>query len=306
MRVIITGGTGFIGRQLAANLAGAGHEVVVLSRNPARVAGLPAGISAERWDGKTAQGWGKLADGTGAIVNLAGENLAGGGFFPTRWTEERKRLLRQSRVDAGRAVVEAVSAATRKPGVVIQISGIGHYGDRREMVTESDGPGADFLARLTIDWEEATAPVASQGVRHVVARTGVVLSPRDGALYRLMLPFKLFAGGPMGSGRQGFAWIHPADNISALRFLIERSDALGAFNVVAPQPTTNGEFGRALAKAMRRPYWLPVPGFALRIAFGEVATTVLEGQRALPQRLQEFGFRFRFPTAEAALQDLLR
>lgn len=307
MRVIITGGTGFIGQNLAAELAAAGDEVVLLSRNPARATGLPAGVRAERWDGRSAAGWAGLADGAGAIVNLAGENLAGGGFLPARWTTERKALILNSRLDAGRAVVEAVTAARAKPRVVIQSSGIGHYGSRADQVlTEADPPGDDFLARLTVDWEASTAAVAAQGVRHVAIRSAVVLSPDEGALKRLILPAKLFAGGPMGSGRQGFAWIHPADETAAIRFLLGHEHATGPFNLVAPQPTTYAEFARTLARVMGRPYWFPVPGFALRALLGEVASTVLEGQRALPQKLLDLGFRFRFPNAEAALRDLLK
>lgn len=306
MRIIITGGTGFIGRALAADLARAGYEVVVLSRNPAGATGLPAGVRAGRWDGRTAAGWGGLADGSLAIVNLAGENLAGGGFFPARWTPERKQLIRRSRLDAGRAVVEAVTAARARPRAVIQSSGIGHYGPRDDrLLTEADPPGADFLAQLTVAWEGSTAAVAALGVRHVSIRSGVVLSPKEGALYRLMLPFKLYAGGPMGSGRQGFSWIHPADEVAAIRFLIEHERASGPFNLVAPQPSTNAEFAKALGKVMGRPSWLPVPAFALKLALGEVASTVLEGQRALPGKLLDLGFEFRYPDAEAALRDLL-
>ena len=306
MRVIITGGTGFIGRQLAAELLAAGYEVVALSRNPGKVAGLPPQVQVERWDAATARGWGALADGALAIVNLAGENLAGEGFLPTRWTDERKARIRDSRKNAGRAVVEAVAAATIKPRVVIQSSGIGHYGTLGDKVfTESDPPGKDFLVRVTVDWEASTAPVALQGVRHVSARSGVVLSPDEGALNRLILPFKLFAGGPMGSGKQGFAWIHPADEIAAIRFIIEHETANGPFNLVAPQPTTLSEFGVTLGRVMHRPYWFPVPAFALRAAFGEVASTVLEGQRAMPKKLLDLGFQFRFPTADSALRDLV-
>ena len=306
MRIIITGGAGFIGRALAADLAAAGYEVVILSRNPAKAAGLPAGVRAERWDGRTAAGWGPLADGALAIVNLAGENLAGGGFIPARWTPERKQLIRQSRLDAGQAVVEAVDAARVKPQVVIQSSGIGYYGNRDDSVlTEADQPGADFLARLTVDWEASTAPVALQGVRHVSIRSGVVLSPTEGALYRLLLPFKLFAGGPMGSGRQGFSWIHPIDETAAIRFLIENAGAGGAFNLCAPKPLTNAAFGKAIGAVLGRPYWLPAPAFALKLALGEVASMVLEGQRAAPKKLLDLGFKFRYPDAESALRDLL-
>jgi hypothetical protein len=306
MRVIITGGAGFIGRALAADLARAGYEVVALSRSPEKATGLPAGARAERWDGRTAAGWGPLADGALAIVNLAGENLAGGGFLPARWTPERKQLIRRSRLDAGRAVVEAVQAAQARPAVVIQSSGIGYYGTRKDgLLTEADEPGTDFLAALSVEWEASTAPVGSLGVRHVSIRSGVVLSPTEGALYRLLLPFKLYAGGPMGSGRQGFSWIHPADEIAAIRFLLENPAARGPFNLCAPAPLTNAQFGKAIGRVLGRPSWLPVPAFAMRLALGEVASMVLEGQRATPRKLLDLGFRFRFPDAESALRDLL-
>jgi hypothetical protein len=305
-RVIITGGAGQIGRALATELVFGGYEVVVLSRNPGRVRGLPGGVQAAGWDGRTAQGWGGLADGALAIVNLAGENLAGGGFLPLRWTPERKQLLRASRLAAGQAVVQAVAAAQIKPRVVIQSSGIGHYGHRGdEIVAETATPGSDFLAELTVAWEASTAGVRAAGVRHVSIRTGVVLSPTEGALARLMLPYRLYAGGPMGGGRQWFSWIHPADAVAAIRFLIEHPAAAGPFNLCAPEPLTNAEFGRSLGRVLRRPSWLPVPAFALRLALGEVADTVLTGQRADPRKLLDLGFCFRFPAAEAALRDLL-
>lgn len=312
MRVIITGGTGFIGRQLAEELLQNGYEVVALSRHPDTANGLPDRVRIERWDARTSMEWGRLADGEGvdggvAIVNLAGENLAGEGFLPSRWTDERKARIRDSRLNAGRAVVEAVEQAKVKPVVVIQSSGIGHYGSRDDRVlTEEDPAGNDFLAQLTVDWEGSTAGVTKFGVRHVSIRSGVVLSADEGALKRLILPFKLFAGGPMGSGKQGFAWIHPADEVGAICFLIEHPAASGPFNLVAPDPMTYSQFGVTLARVMGRPYWLPVPAFALRAALGEVASTVLEGQRAMPANLLALGYKFRFPTAEGALRDLIQ
>ncbi len=306
MRVIITGGTGQIGRALAAALTAAGYAVIVLSRNPDRAERLPTGAQAVRWDGRTAEGWGALADGALAIVNLAGENLAGSGFLPARWTAERKQRIRESRLAAGRAVVQAVTAAQVKPRVVIQASGIGHYGHRGdEVVTEATAPGADFLAELTVAWEASTADVVALGVRHVSIRTGVVLSPHEGALARLLLPYRLFLGGPIGDGRQWLSWIHPADEVAAIRFLLEHPTAAGPFNLCAPEPLTNARFGHIIGRVLGRPSWLPVPAFALRLALGEVAAIVLEGQRALPQRLLDLGFRFRFPDAESALRDLL-
>ena len=307
MRVLITGGTGLIGRALAENLIADGHEVTVLSRSPKRASSLPAGVRVERWDARTAEGWGHLADGADAIVNLAGSSIAGEGFFPSRWTEEQRRLIRESRLDASRAVVEAVAQAEQKPRVVIQASGVGYYGYRGdEPLTEDAEPGDDWAARFTAEeWEPSTAAVEGMGVRRVVLRTGVVLDPGEGALPRLLLPFRLFVGGPMGSGKQWVSWIHLEDQARAIRFLIENGEAHGAFNVTAPNPVPNGELAKSIGQAMGRPSWIPVPGFALRLAFGEVAEVVLKGQRAVPQRLLDLGFEFRFPAAQAALQDLL-
>ncbi len=300
MRVIITGGTGLIGRALAADLAAAGHEVVVLSRTP-QSAGALAGVRVERWDAATAAGWGALADGAGAIVNLAGEEIA------HRWTSGRKRRIGESRLNAGRAVVEAVQAASRKPAVVIQSSAVGYYGPRGDdEVAEDAPPGSDFLANLCVDWEASTAPVEELGVRRAIIRTGAVLARDGGALPRMMLPFRLGIGGKLGSGRQWFPWIHMADEVAAIRFLIERDDTSGAFNLCAPNPLTNAEFSRALGRAMRRPSLAPAPGFVMRLMFGEMAMVLLEGQRQTPRRLQEAGFEFRFPQADAALRDLLR
>ncbi len=307
MRVLITGGTGLIGSALAAELAQAGHEVIVLTRNPAKAQGLPAGVRAERWDGRTAQGWGHLADGAGAIVNLAGASIAGEGLLPSRWTPERKRLILQSRLDAGRAVVEAVQAAAHKPGVVIQSSGIGIYGFAGDRVLDESAPaGTDWLAQVAVQWEAATAPVEAMGVRRAIIRTAVVFSRTGGVLPLMLLPFRLFVGGPIGGGKQYVPWIHIADEVGAIRFLIEHPDARGPFNLVAPDVMTNAEVSRVIARVLRRPSWLPLPAFVMRLLFGEVATLLLEGQRAVPKRLQELGYAFRFPTLEGALRDLTR
>ncbi len=300
MRVIITGGTGLIGRALTVSLAADGHEVIVLTRDPARATGLPAGARAERWDGRSAAGWGKLADGAAAIVNLAGENLAAG-----RWTPARKRRILESRVQAGQAVVAAVREAGVKPGVVVHSSGVGYYGASGDVeVTEASPPGRDFLAQVCVAWEAASAETAALGARSVVIRSATVLSREGGALPRLALPFRLFVGGPLGGGQQWWPWIHIADEVAAIRFLIERADAQGPFNLAAPQLIREADFSRALGQALGRPSWLPTPAFALRLLLGEMATVLLDGQRAAPQRLLELGFTFRFPTIEAALRDL--
>jgi len=307
MRVIITGGTGLIGGALSADLAADGHEVIVLSRAPERAKGLSAGVRAERWDGHTGDGWAALADGADAIVNLAGANISGEGLFPSRWTDERKRIIRESRLNAGRAVVDAVRQASRKPRVVIQASGIGVYGPRGDESIAEDGPfGHDFLASFAaLEWEPSTAPVEAMGIRRAIVRNAVVLSKTDGALRPMLLQFRLFAGGPIGSGKQWLSWIHLKDEARAIRFLIENQTATGPFNLVAPQAVTNAQFARTLGRVMGRPSWLPLPGLAMKAAFGEVADLLLTGQRGVPQRLLDSGFQFRFPELEGALRDAL-
>lgn len=301
MRVVITGGTGLIGRSLAASLAADQHEVVVLSRNPGQAKDLPAGVRAERWDGRSATGWGQWAEGAGAIVNLAGAGIA-----DSRWSDERKREIVASRVDAGKAVVEAVQAAAAKPAVVVQSSAVGYYGSRgREVLTEQSQPGDDFLADVCVDWEQSTTAVEALGVRRAVIRTGIVLSIEGGALPKMLLPFKLFAGGKLGSGQQYFPWIHMADEVAAIRFLIDNAQASGPFNLAAPNPPTNADFVKAVGQAMGRPSVVPAPAFALKAAFGEMSTVLLDGQRAEPQRLLALGYRFRFTDPVAAVKDVL-
>jgi uncharacterized protein (TIGR01777 family) len=308
MHVLITGGSGLIGRALTDSLASAGYETIILSRSPDRVTGLPTGARAVGWDAHTADGWAHLADGADAIVNLAGASLAGEGFFPTRWTDERRRAIRESRMHAGRAVMEAAEQAAQKPRVVVQASAVGYYGPHGdEVLTEEAAPGDDWAAQFTAkEWEPSTAPVEEMGVRRVIVRTGIVLSPQGGALPRLLLPFRFFVGGPMGSGQQWYSWIHLQDQVRAIRFLIETEEARGAFNLTAPNPVTNDKLAKLIGDSMGRPSFIPVPGFAMRLAFGEVASVVLEGQRVAPQRLLDLGFEFRFPDAKGALKDLLR
>jgi uncharacterized protein len=308
MRIIITGGTGLIGRALAANLSSGGYELIILSRNPARHQGeLPPGARLQAWDGRSAQGWEHLADGATAIVNLAGENIGGDGLLPDRWNDAKKRRIRQSRLDVGQAVVAAINAAAVKPRVLIQASAVGYYGPGgAEIITEDSPPGADFLARVCVDWEASSETVEVQGVRRVLLRTGLVLSRDGGPLPRLLPVFKLFAGGPLGSGRQYWPWIHIADEIAAIRHLIENEQARGPFNLTAPNPVTNADFSRALGRVLQRPSFLPTPAFALRLLLGEAATLVLDGQRAVPQRLLAHDFSFRFPDLADALADLSR
>jgi len=310
MRVIITGGTGLIGRALAESLAADRHDVIVLSRSPEKAI-LPAGVRAERWDGRTASGWGALADGADAIVNLAGESIGGENMvalITKRWTPERKQLIRSSRVNAGMAVRQAIEGAKQKPRVLIQASAVGYYGVRGdEEITEDTLAGSDALAKICLDWEATTAEVERMGVRRAVIRTaGVVMSTQGGALPFMLLPFKLFVGGPLGSGKQWFSWIHIQDQVRAIRFLMDTPSASGAFNVCAPNPLTNADLSRVIGQVMHRPSFLPTPALVMRLLLGEKSTLVLDGQRQMPKRLQQMGFEFRFPNVDAALRDLLR
>ncbi len=302
MRILITGGTGLIGRVLAARLATDGHEPIVLSRDPAKAsADLPPGVRAEAWDGKSGAGWSELIDAETAIVHLAGAGVA-----DSRWTAARKREIRDSRIVSGDAVVAAIRAARTPPRVLLQASAVGYYGPRgAEAIDESEPPGSTFLAKVCVEWEESSREVEALGVRRALLRTGLVLTPEGGALGKMLTPAKFGANGPLGSGRQGFPWIHLADEIGAIRFLLDHAEASGPFNLTAPNPVTQAEFAQALGRVLHRPSFLPAPAFALRLALGEMADMLLEGQLAVPKRLLELGYRFRFPDLDGALADLL-
>lgn len=305
-RAIITGGSGQMGRALTDELVKKGYQVVILSRNPDQVSGLPGGARAERWDGRTAEGWGHLANGATAIVNLAGESI---GIPPLPWwLPGRRERIRDSRVNSGQAILQAVKAANEKPSVLIQASGTNYYGLRGDqIVTEKETAGDDFPARVCVEWEAATMEAESLGVRRVVIRTAPNLTRSGGILFWLSLPFRMFVGGPLGGGKQWFSWIHTKDQVDAIMFLLENENARGVYNLSAPDPKTNAEFGRLLAHMLRRPYWFPTPAFMMRLAFGDLADKLLlSSQRVVPQRLQEAGFKFHFPDAESALKDLLQ
>lgn len=319
MRILITGGTGLIGRALVEALAGEGHEIVILTRSPDRERDLPAGVRTAGWDAKTPEGWGELllhpgdpgsTGGTGGtgIVHLAGESVVEG-----RWTDAKKRAIRDSRIDSTRAIVEAVEAAVERgaepPRFLLQGSAVGYYGDRGDEVltetSEAGDPEDDFLVAVARDWEAASEPLERRGVRRVLLRTGVVLDDRGGALPRMAMPFKIFLGGPLGDGRQWVPWIHRDDEVGAIRFLLERPDAAGAYNLSAPHPKTNRELSKTLARTLGRPCLFPVPRVALHLVLGEMAEILLASQRVMPQRLEEAGFTFRFPELGGALEDLL-
>lgn len=294
MRIVVAGGSGFLGTALVQALARDGHDVLVLTRGRAGAGRVP-------WvpDGTAGQ-WAAAVEGAGAVVNLAGASIA-----DKRWSASRRQELHDSRVLSTRSLARAIAEAHQRPPVFVTACGVGYYGPRGdEPVTESAPPGHDFLATLGVAWESAARAVEDLGVRVVLLRTGVVLDAGGGALARMATPFRLGAGGPFGSGRQYMPWIHRQDWVDLVRWALATPEAGGAINATAPAPVTNAEFTATLARVLRRPHVLRVPAFALRVALGELAAVVLTGQRAVPARALALGFRFRYPTLEPALRDI--
>jgi uncharacterized protein (TIGR01777 family) len=296
MRIAITGGTGFLGRALVDQLNRNGHEVTVLVRDPVAAKRSMGGLALQRFDAEEPSS--PSLTGQEAVINLAGEPIA------KRWTEEHKARLTRSRVNGTAAVVKAAIEA-RSVRVLLSGSAIGYYGAHGdEALTEASAPGSDFLAQLCVAWEEATLPARDAGIRTVTIRTGIVLHPEGGALSRMLAPFKLGAGGRLGSGDQYMSWIHRSEWVSLCLHCLSQGSLRGPVNFTAPQPVTNREFTRALGSALHRPTPFPAPAFALKLALGEMAGMLLEGQRVLPERAIATGFRFRFSMLEEALGDL--
>ncbi len=297
MNILMTGGTGLIGKALTASLLADGHSVWALTRRDPLPAPAKPGLTLLHWDGRTPSGWGQIVSGMDAVLNLAGEPLA---RWP--WTKAQKQRFWDSRVNAGQAVTEAIRAASPRPKALIQASGINHYGLRGGPADESTPPGDDFLARLTIAWEDSTREVESLGVRRCVIRQAVVLAPKGGLLPLMALPVRLFAGGRLGSGEQAVPWIHLDDVVGAIRFLLENEQASGPYNLIAPQSVTNAAFYRLLATRLRRPYWFPTPAFLLKLVLGEMSVLVLEGRASQPRRLLEAGYGFKVTSLEDAFR----
>jgi uncharacterized protein len=304
-KVVIAGGSGFIGRHLVPALAAAGHEVVVLGRG---AGAAPSGARFVPWQPGHDGAWQQELDGASALVNLCGA-----GIGDARWTASRKRTLVDSRTLPSQALTAACRRVAHPPEVLLQASGVGYYGTGEQAVDEDAGPGADFLAQLAEAWESPLADpdLAAAGVRGVRLRFGVVLGRDGGALPRMLLPFRLFAGGPLADGRQWLSWIHVRDVVQAIRFVMtaeaETARVMdGVVNVTAPHPVRNREFAATAAAALHRPALLRMPRALLQALLGEQATLVCDGQQALPARLQRAGFRFEFPTIADALSDLTR
>lgn len=306
MRVVVTGGTGFIGQALVPHLAEAGYTVVVCSRNPDKVGELfgplQGNVVGADW-GKGVDGpWAMQVDGAHAVINLAGSPVA------TRWTSEAKKRILNSRVKAGEAVTKAVHDASTKPKVVVQGSAVGYYGfESGDAVKTEDSPaGKGFLADVCREWEPSTAAVEAMGVRRVIVRTGVVLGKGGGALEKMLPAFRFFVGGHPGSGQQYVSWVHRLDEVRAIRFLMEKENLEGPFNVCSPNPLTMKDFCNELGRVMGRPSWAPVPGMALKMLFGKMAQEMLlSGQRVLPKRLLDSDFYHEYKNIAQAFESIV-
>ncbi len=294
MNILITGGRGFIGRALSRELGGAGHNVVVTTRRRAFSANELTWNPPELIPPDTLSGF-------DAVVNLAGEPVA-----PGRWTGERKKRILSSRIDTTRALVQSMQQAEKRPGVLVSASAVGYYGPRNdEYVSEETPPGSGFLADVCVKWEAEALRAEALNVRVVTVRIGAVLGAEGGALPRMILPFKLFLGGPIGSGRQWFSWIHIDDVAGIIRFALENNPVSGPVNATAPTPVTNRDFSSALGRALHRPSCLPVPGFMVRLIFGEMGEMLLTGQRVLPAGALKAGYRFKYADLHDALKAIL-
>ncbi len=298
MKLVISGASGFIGSTLVERLANKNHTLILLSRS--RRDGGRSNIQWTAWEPVQAGTWQEAMDGADGVIHLAGEPIAG-----KRWSEAQKQRLRESRIDTTRMIVAGIAKAKQKPKFLINSSAVGYYGPHGdETLTEESPPGSDFLGQLCAAWEAEASKAREQGLRVSLVRTGIVLGKGKGALAKMVPPFKLFAGGRLGSGKQWLPWIHIEDEVGLIDFLVDHEKADGPFNATAPNPVTMDEFCKALGRVLNRPSWAPVPASILSLMLGEMAEMLLTGQRALPQAAQKLGYEFKYPNVLEALESL--
>jgi uncharacterized protein len=302
MNVVVTGGTGFIGRALCMSLSRKGHRVTLLTRKGRAASQLvEPSVTTVEWNGRDPGVWEERLEGADAVINLAGAPLA-----DARWTDARKRLLTDSRVQLTRRLVEAMSRRSAKPSVLISASGIGYYGPSDDRVLSESAPqGEGFLADLSVAWEGEARRAAQFGIRVVLLRTGMVLEGDGGALPKMLLPFRLYLGGPIMPGTQWVSWIHRNDHVGLIEWALATPTVSGPINAVAPEPKTMQAFCATLGRVLRRPCWLPVPETVLSLALGELGTVMTTGQRGSPQKALADGYVFQYPSLEGALQAIL-
>lgn len=298
MRVAVTGGSGLVGGKLVDALLGRGDEVWIITRAKDSVKQRDDRLHVVTWDELERQPL--LLEGVEAIVNLAGESIN------QRWTDKAKERILQSRLKAAASVAQLAQALPRQPAVVVNASGISYYGTSETATFDetSEQRITDFLSHVVDQWERAAEAISTD--RLVKLRISLVLDAKGGAFPLMTLPYRLFGGGRVGSGRQWVSWIHMEDMVRLILFCIDNAAVAGPINASSPEPVTNDQFGRAVGRAMRRPHWFPVPAVLMKTLFGELSVLLLEGQRALPRRAEELGFEFRYPTVDAAMQDLLK
>lgn len=295
MRILIAGGSGFLGRALTVRLTQANHQIFILTRQAS------ASSDQIQWNAKTLGDWTRRLEEMDAVIHLTGYGLD---HWP--WTSRQKQKFIDSRVIPGLALAEAFEKATRRPGIFLQTSGINRYGLRGESIAdESTSAADDFPAQLTVKWEDATKPIEELGVRRIITRNAVVLARRGGLFPLMTLPVRLFFGGNFGDGKQAMNWIHIQDYVNAIQFLLENETARGPYNLIAPPPTSSAEFMRAIAETLRRPFWFHTPKWLLKIPLGEMNVMLTEGRYAQPKRLLELDFQFQFGELKPALKDLL-
>jgi len=298
MNILITGGLGFVGTQLSVHFLGHGHQVTVVDYAPQPRPYTPKQVNYIAADTTVPGAWQNEIQTQNAVINLAGSSIF------TRWTKKAKQLIYDSRILTTRNVVEALPAG--KETLLCSTSAVGYYGFRHdEELTEADSPGGDFLARVCIDWENEAAKAADKGARVVITRFGIVLGKTGGALGQMIPLFKMFVGGPQGSGRQWFSWIHMEDLVNAFVFVLDNNNIRGPVNFCAPNPVRNRELAKSLGKVLYRPSFLKTPSFMLRLVLGEFGSMILKGQRVIPTRLLEHGFSFRYPEIVGALRQVL-
>jgi uncharacterized protein (TIGR01777 family) len=301
MKILMTGGTGFVGKQLTSRFIQEGNEVTILTRSLKDSGQPPKGISYLQGDPTQKGPWQAAIPGHDVIINLAGASIF------SKWSDEYKKLIRDSRIFTTRNIIEGIPSGLEKGISLFSTSAVGYYGFHGdEELDEESPPGNDFLARLAVEWEAEALKAQGKGARVVITRLGIVLGENGGALGQMIPLFKRFIGGPIGSGQQWFSWIHIKDLAEAFAFLIKHPEILGPVNVCSPNPVKNKELAKALGRVLHRPSFMPAPGFMIRMVLGEFGSVILEGQRVLPRKLLQKGFTFQYPDIDKALQSIIQ
>ena len=300
MKILITGGTGFVGTQLTSRLLKEGHEITVLTRSPKGNEKKTPNLSFLQGDPAMKGAWQAAINDHNVVINLAGASIF------SKWTEQTKRAIRESRIFTTRNLVEGMDPERARDTIFFSTSAVGYYGFHGdEELTEDSPPGSDFLARIATEWEAEALKAREKGSRVVITRFGIVLGRGGGALSQMIAPFRKFVGGPIGTGQQWFSWVHMEDLTEAFVFLMRRPEISGPVNLCSPHPLRNADLARALGKVLRRPSLIPAPGFMIKLILGEFGSVILEGQRVVPKRLLESGFVFKYPEIEKALENLV-